>query len=51
MGNGNVDFQLVPEHIHQYNTAEQASRTWKHILLDGLSSVHDSFTMHLWYNY
>ena len=48
MENDNVDFQLVPAHMHWRNAAERAIRTWKNNLLAGISSIDDKFPMHLW---
>ena len=48
MENQNIDFQLVPAHIHQKNSAEQAVGTWKNHLLAVLSSVDDVLPMNFW---
>ena len=44
----NETFQLVPPHIHQRNSAEQAIRTFKENFIAGLSSSHKDFPLHLW---
>jgi hypothetical protein len=43
-----VDFQLVPPHLHQCNAAEWAIRTWKNRFIAGLCTVDPLFTLHLW---
>ena len=48
MENYNVDFLLVPAHIHWRNAEELANRTRKFIFLGGLSSIDDRFPIHLW---
>ena len=49
MENYNVDFQLIPEHIHLRNAVERTNRTWKNHFLSGISSVDGGFPMHLRY--
>ena len=48
MENKNVDFQLVPAHIHWKNATEQSIRTCKNHFLSIISTVDDGFPMHLW---
>jgi hypothetical protein len=43
-----VDFQLVPLHIHQRNSAKHAISSWKDHFIAGLSSTDKQFIMHLW---
>ena len=43
-----VEFQLVPPHIHQRNAAERAIRTFKNHFIAGLCSTDPNFPMHLW---
>ena len=43
-----VDFQLVPPHIHQRNLAERAISTFKDHFIAGLDSVDQQFSIHLW---
>ena len=35
-----VDFQLVPPHLHRRNAAERAIHTWKNHFIAGLCTVH-----------
>jgi hypothetical protein len=44
----NVDFQLVPPHMHRRNAAERAIRTWKNHFVSGLCSTDSRFPLHLW---
>ena len=44
----NKQFQLVPPHIHQINSAERAIRTFKEHFIAGLSSTHKDFLLRLW---
>ena len=44
----NIDFQLVPPHVHRMNDAGKAIGTFKDYFLDGLCSVHPDFPMHMW---
>lgn len=44
----NVDFQLVPPHVHRRNAAERAIGTFKEYFIAGLSSTNKLFPMHLW---
>ncbi len=47
-----VDFQLVPLHIHRRNSAKRAISSWKDHFIAGLSSLHPNdpnFPMHLWW--
>ncbi len=43
-----VNFQLVPPHMHRRNAAERAIRTFKNHFVAGLCSTDDNFPMHLW---
>lgn len=43
-----VNFQLVPPHVHRRNTAERAIGTFKDHFIAGLSSTHSDFPLHLW---
>ena len=44
----NKQFQLVPPHIHQRNSAERAIRTFKEHFIEVLSSTHKYFPLHIW---
>ena len=44
----NVDFQLVPPHIHRANLAERAIQTFKHHFKAGLASVDPNFPLAEW---
>jgi hypothetical protein len=43
-----IEFQLVPPHMHRCNAAERAIRTWKNHFVAGLCSTDTRFPMHLW---
>eukprot|EP00978_Attheya_sp_CCMP212_P006284 scaffold14236_cov54-Attheya_sp.AAC.6 len=43
-----IDFQLVPLHIHRRNAAERAIRTFKNHFIAGLCSTDVNFPLHLW---
>jgi hypothetical protein len=43
-----VDYQLVPPHVHRRNAAERAIRTWKNHFVAGLCSTDPAFPLHLW---
>jgi hypothetical protein len=43
-----VDFQLVPPHLHRRNAAERAIRTWKNHFIAGLCTVDPNFPLTLW---
>jgi hypothetical protein len=43
-----IDFQLVPPHIHRRNAAERSIRTWKNHFIAGLCSTNEFFPLHLW---
>mgnify|MGYP002176238706 CR=1 FL=1 len=43
-----VDFQLVPPHVHRRNAAKRAIRTFKNHFIAGLCSTDKNFPMHLW---
>ena len=43
----NENFQLVPPHIHNKNSAERAIRNFKEHLIAGLASTHKEFPLHL----
>lgn len=44
----NVQFQLVPPHIHRRNAAERAIRTFKNHLIAGLATCDPAFPMRAW---
>ena len=44
----NLEYQLVPPHIHRRNATEKAIRTWKEHFIAGLSSVHPDFPLLKW---
>ena len=48
MTQNDVEYQLVPPHIHQRNSAKRAISTWKDHFIAGLSSTDKQFPMHLW---
>ncbi|KAI2490331.1 hypothetical protein MHU86_24250 [Fragilaria crotonensis] len=48
MTNHEVDFQLVPPHVHRRNAAERAIRTFKNHFIAGLCSTDRNFPLHLW---
>ena len=48
MRDNQVDYQLVPPHLHRTNSAENAIGTWKDHFVAGLSGVDPNFPMHLW---
>jgi hypothetical protein len=48
MTQNEVDFQLVPPHIHRRNSAKCAISSWKDHFIAGLSSTDKQFPMHLW---
>ena len=48
MRDENVDFQLVPPHLHRRNAAERAIRTWKNHFIAGLCTVDPNFPLNLW---
>ena len=43
-----VNFQLVPPHLHRTNAAERAIGTFKDHFIAGLASADPAFPMHLW---
>ena len=43
-----VDFQLVPPHVHRCNAAERAIRTFKNHFIAGLCSTDANFPLKLW---
>lgn len=43
-----IDYQLVPPHVHRQNAAERAIRTFKNHFIAGLCSVDKNFPLHLW---
>jgi hypothetical protein len=43
-----VDFQLVPPHVHRRNAAERAIRTFQNHFIAALCSVDPLFPLHLW---
>jgi hypothetical protein len=48
MKKNEVDYQLVPPHIHRRNSSERAISSWKNHFIAGLSSTDKQFPMHLW---
>ena len=44
----NINYQLVPPHIHQRNDAEKAIATWKEHFIAGLSSMHPEYSLIEW---
>jgi hypothetical protein len=44
----NVDYQLVPPHIHRQNATKCAISCWKNHFITGLSSTDKHWPMHLW---
>ena len=46
MGNKNVGFRLVPEHVHWRNVEEREIRTQKNNFLSGISSVDNKSLIH-----
>ena len=48
MAEQDVDFQLVPPHVHRRNAAERAIRTFKNHFISGLCSTDRNFPLHLW---
>jgi hypothetical protein len=43
-----IEFQLVPPHMHRRNAAEREIGTWKNHFVAGLCSTDTRFPMHLW---
>jgi hypothetical protein len=43
-----MNYQLVPPHIHRRNVAEWAIRTFKNHFIAGLCSTHPDFPLQLW---
>jgi hypothetical protein len=39
----NIEYQLVPPHIHQRNAAERAIRTFKNHFIAGMCSAPEDF--------
>ena len=48
MKKNNLDFQLVPPHIHRRNAAERAIRTFKNNFLSVLATANPQFPMSEW---
>eukprot|EP00978_Attheya_sp_CCMP212_P008992 scaffold21179_cov47-Attheya_sp.AAC.3 len=48
MSDEQIDFQLVPPHIHRRNAAERAIWTFKNHFIAGLCSTDENFRLHLW---
>jgi hypothetical protein len=48
LDNNNIEFELVPPHLHHHNGAEQAIRTFKNHFIAGLCSTDKLFPMNLW---
>ena len=43
-----IEYQLVPQHIHRVNAAERAIMKWKYHSIAGISSTETRFPMNLW---
>ena len=43
----NIDFQLVPPHLHRRNTAKRGIGIWKDHFIAKLSSTDTQFPIHL----
>ena len=43
-----VDFQLVPPHMHRRNAYERTIHTFKNHFISGLCSTDKNFPLHLW---
>ena len=43
-----VNFQLVPPHVHRQNAAERAIQTWKNHFLAGISPLDPNFPIQEW---
>ena len=43
-----IDYQLVPPHVHRRNAAKRAIRTFKEHFVAGLCSTDKNFPLHLW---
>ena len=48
MAHNNIEYQLVPPHIHRRNKAERAIQTFKAHFIAGLCTVHPNPPLHLW---
>ena len=48
MTKNNINFQLVPPHLHQANAAERAIRTWKNHFIAILCGLDPKFPLQLW---
>ena len=48
MEDEDIDFQLVPPHLHRRNAAERAISTFKDHFIAGLCSTDPDFPLHLW---
>ena len=48
LATSNVSYQKVPPHCHRANAAERATKTGKHHLIAGLSSLDEEFQMNQW---
>jgi hypothetical protein len=44
----NIDYQLIPPHVHRHNAAEGAIQTFKNHFIAGLCSVDPNFPLQLW---
>jgi hypothetical protein len=44
----NIQFQLVPPHVHRQNAAERAIQTFKNHFIAMLCSTDKQFPTHLW---
>ena len=45
----NVEYQLVPPHIHRHKSAERAIRTFKNHFIAGLATTDPNFPLSNWY--
>ena len=48
MKSTNINYQLVPPHVHRRNAAERAIRTFKNHFVAGLATTNKRFPLHLW---
>jgi hypothetical protein len=48
MQKNNIQFQLVPPHLHRANAAERAIRTWKNHFITILCGLDPRFPLQLW---
>jgi hypothetical protein len=48
LNTNDIEFQLIPPHLHRCNAAERAIRTFKNHFIAGLCSTDKLFPMNLW---